>query len=53
MNVCAACGASLRQDDLITARLGQTFHSRCVDHWEDDDPDDSLTPLSDGYPEDD
>jgi len=45
MNVCATCGETLRKDDLITARLGDHYHSRCVDRWQDDAEDDSLTPL--------
>ncbi len=40
--MCSACGVALRREDVVTSRLGEMFHSRCVDRWQEDD---TLTPL--------
>jgi len=45
MAICAKCEQPLKPDELVTARFGQLFHCRCVEQWQDDDNDDTLSPL--------
>jgi len=43
MKTCAVCGRPFRPEDLVTSRLGETFHSRCIERWQDDDDDEDDT----------
>src|SRR6266571_4560904 len=33
MSACPACGKPFRSEDVVTSRLGQFLHSRCVERW--------------------
>ncbi len=47
MSACPACGQPFRSDDIVTSRLGQILHSRCIERWQRDDTDDATAKFSD------
>lgn len=36
MSACPACGKPFRSEDVVTSRLGQILHGRCVERWRND-----------------
>ena len=36
-----------KADDIVTSRLGQILHSRCIERWQRDDTDDATAKFSD------